>query len=1368
MNSIRNTRLLPISGLLLGVLVWLANNANPPTGRTGAPFENGGHCNNCHGGANPGNFDGTVDISGLPATIEPNTTYPMTLTMTPTAGSPIKGGFQLVVVNGSNGNAGNLAAVNAQTGTEFLNGREYIEHRNGKNFSGNPVSWDFTWTSPANAAGNTIKVYFIGNFTNGNNNDSGDFPIAFSETFAFSGPPPVTANIVDINNVSCFGGNNGSATVEADGGVPPYTYQWSNGQTGSTAVNLIAGNYTVTVTGSSGSGTATATATITQPTVLNASATVSGLITCAAPEVNVTATASGGTPSYTFEWSNGATGNPVSYSDPGQHTVTVTDNNGCTKVASFTINSNLVAPVANAGPAATLTCTQQTANLNGAGSSSGPNFSYLWTASNGGNILSGANTLTPLVNAAGTYTLQVTNNTNGCTAAASTTVTSNISPPGASATGGTLNCVVNTLAITASSMTPGVTYAWSGPGGFSSNQQNPAVSTAGNYIVTVTNPANSCTSTATAVVNQDITPPTAEATVNGTLTCAVTSVQLNIATNAANPTFVWSGPNGFNSTQQSPTVNAPGNYIGTVTNPANGCSASDTVSVTQNIMPPGATATANGQINCINASVQLNGNSPVQPVTFAWTGPNNFSSTQQNPIVNAPGNYILTVIWTTNGCTSTATTTVVQNITPPTASIASPANLNCNNVTIQLDATASSQGPNFTYLWTTPNGNIVSGATTLTPIVNAAGTYNLLVTNSENGCTSTASTTVNQTPTVSAITSVTNVSCNGGSNGAATVTGGGGLGNYTYAWSNGGNTATISNLPAGTYTVTITDSENCSATATATVSQPPVLIANASATGETANGANDGTATAAPTGGTPGYSYLWSNDSTSATIINLTPGTYTVTVTDANNCTTVQTVTVNSFNCNISATIASVNISCNGANDGSASVIINGAAQPVTYTWSNGKNTPSVDSLSPGSYSVSILDGNGCPASLSVNITQPPVLSANATATAETANGANDGTATAQPTGGTIPYTYLWSNDSATATITGLAPGSYSVTVTDENGCTSSQTVIVNSFNCAAVASISTVNVSCPETNNGQATVTLTGGTLPYTYTWSNGDTTATITNLAIGIYTVSIVDGDGCFITQTDTIVSGDVQAPTIVCPGNIQLCGADVVAYSAPLITDNCSLNGIQAQLISGLPSGSPFNDGVTIQVFRVTDGSGNSATCSFSVTINPLPDILVDNITNDSLGLGIGSIQVTPVGGDTPYVFIWRKNGEVFSNDEDLDSLNSGTYSLLLIDGNGCQTQLAPVTIGNTVRTGEPGQTIFIRLWPNPVRESFRVEMNNMKATSAQIFDARGRLVQQLEPSDLEAEISATHLPGGLFYLKMETAEGRILVAKWIKAD
>ncbi|MBP6826041.1 MAG: T9SS type A sorting domain-containing protein [Saprospiraceae bacterium] len=1367
MNAFYRSRLFPITGLLLGMIVWLASNANPQNANTGAPFD--GHCNNCHGGNNPGGFGGTVEISGLPSTIEPNTLYPMTITLTPTAGSPVKGGFQLVVVNGSNGNAGDLAAVNAQAGTEFAGGREYIDHRNGKTFvGGGPVSWNFNWTSPAVAAGNTIKVYFIGNFTNNNNNDTGDWPIAAVETFAFNGLPPLSAAIADKTNVSCFGGNNGSATVEASGGATPYTYLWSNGQTGQTAINLVAGTYNVTVTGANGSGTATASVTITQPTAMTASATPGGTLTCSVPTINVTANAGGGTPPYSYSWANGATGNPAPYSTPGTSSVIVTDNNGCTKTATFTVNSNTIAPNAVAGPPGTLTCTQSQINLNGAGSSSGPIYSYIWTASNGGNIVSGATTLNPLVNAAGTYTIQVSNSVNGCTSTASTTVTSNINPPNASAAGGTITCLVPTVTLMGSSITPGVTYAWTGPGGFNSPLQNPTVSVAGLYTLTVTNPANACTNTATATVIQGAIQPAVTASAAGQLTCAVNSIQLTANSNPAGTTYAWTGPGGFTSSLQNPTVNAPGIYNVVVT-AANGCTGSDTSVVNQNITAPGATASANGEITCINPGVQLNGGSPGGPnVTYAWAGPNNYSSTQQNPTVNAAGTYTLTVTAAINGCTSTATATVIQNTAPPVASIAVPGNLNCNNATIQINAAASSQGPNFAYLWTTANGNIVSGATTLTPVVNAAGTYTLSITNNASGCTATAGTTVSQTPAVTASATATNVSCNGGSNGSATVTPGGGAGNFTFLWSNNATTATITGLPAGTYTVITTDGENCTASASVTVMQPAVLASNASATGESALGANDGTATAAPTGGTSPYTYLWSNNATTATITGLTPGNYTVSVTDANNCTSVQTVTVNSFNCALSASISSTNVTCNGANNGTATVNLVGAVAPVQYLWSNNAITPSISGLAAGTYTVSILDANNCPASLSVSISQPAVLAANATATAETASGANDGTATALPTGGTSPYTYLWSNNATTATITGLTPGSYSVSVTDANNCTTNQTVFVSAFNCFLTADVNSVNVVCLNDTNGQATAIVQDGELPFIYQWSNQETTATISNLGIGTYSVIVIDANGCIASDSIKIIASDSIPPTISCPGNISFCGADVVAYSAPVVSDNCNLNGAQPVLISGLPSGSPFNDGVTTQVFKVTDAVGNTAQCSFTVTVFALPDVLVNGSVNDTNNLGTGSIFITPVGGVPPYSFIWRKNGEFFSNEEDLTGLNAGNYSLTLIDANGCSVMLAPVMIGNTVGTNEPGAAAYIRLWPNPAQTAFRVEMNGLQVNSAQIFTPQGRLVQEINPEELTGEISVEQLPEGIYFLRATSREGVQAMIKWVKAN
>jgi len=1508
------SRLFRIAGLLLGVLTWLANASNPPTAHTGASFDLGS-CNDCHSG---GSYNGTVVVDGLPGTIEPNTTYPLTITLTATSGSPLRGGYELVVVAGNNTNAGDLITVNGQSGTEFFASREYMEHRGSKVFTGGAVSWAFNWKSPFTANGNTIRVFCIGNFTNGNGNSSGDNAIEAMQEFSFSGLPPVTAFMSDINNVTCPGGNNGSATVEADGGAPPYTYLWSNGQTGQTAMNLSAGTYTVTVTGSSGSGTATATAVITQPPVINATVSVQGILNCVNTEVTATANVSGGTGPYTFEWSGGQTGNPVQLNMPGSHIVTVTDNNGCTKTAQTTVLSNTVPPNAEAGPTATLTCTQPNATLNGVGSSSGPTFSYQWTASNGGNIVSGATTLNPVVNAAGTYTLVVTNATNGCTAEDITTASSSINPPTASATGGLLTCASSSVTLTSTTNAGNPTFAWSGPGGFNSTQQNPSANTPGTYTVVITNTANGCSNSATASVTQNTTPPSASATAE-TLTCADTLAQITTTTNANPGTFVWSGPNNFTSTAQNPNVNTAGTYTVVVTSSANGCTNTATVAVAQNNTAPTASATAE-TLTCADTLAQITTTTNANPATFAWSGPNNFTSTTQNPNVNTAGTYTVVVtngpngctqtatvavaqntapptvsvtaetltcadtlaqISTTtnanpatfawsgpggftssmqnpevatpgsytvqitnggNGCTNTATVAVNQNTTPPTAGIAQPENLNCLVTSVQLNATPSSQGPNFDYQWTTADGNIVSGDTTLTPTVDEAGTYNLMVTNTNTGCTNTASTVVVQSPAVTAaVTDVVHVACNGGQNGSATANGAGGSGDFSYLWSNGDTTATAENLSAGTYVVSVTDEEGCTATASVTITQPAVLLANVSATGETGSGANDGTATANPSGGTPGYTYLWSNNETTAAITNLSPGNYTVSVTDDNGCTAVQTVTVNSFDCTISATAATTNVSCNGANDGTATVALTGAALPATYLWSNGDTTATADNLAPGTYTVEILDANNCPAELSVQITGPAVLLANASSTHETGVGLNNGTATAQPTGGTAPYTYEWNTNATTQTITGLAPGQYTVSVTDDNDCISVQTVTVNAFGCTLAATISSVNVLCHGGNTGQATAIPSGGVAPITYVWSNNSTTATVSNLVAGTYTVSIsdaagcqtvstatitepaplvvqtavtpascpqstdgsvvvtvsggtgpytfswpgggngqnlsvgtytvtaIDGNGCSALKSFEVTSNDVTPPTITCPASATGCAGVPVQFTAPVAADNCGAGGLLVELVSGLPSGSPFPVGETVQVFRAQDASGNTSTCSFAVTVGPPVEIELDTFTNDVGNSGLGTILVTVSGGVGDLTFFWFKDGQPFGLfTEDLTNLNAGVYTLTVVDDKGCSRTLAPVTIDNTVATGEPEAIAFLRVVPNPASRFIRVDMQGIQPMLVQLLDAKGRLLRTLTPAEWQGQIDVAALPAGLHYLLVMDPKGRSYTAKWLKAE
>ncbi|MCY7327800.1 MAG: T9SS type A sorting domain-containing protein, partial [Saprospiraceae bacterium] len=430
--------------------------------------------------------------------------------------------------------------------------------------------------------------------------------------------------------------------------------------------------------------------------------------------------------------------------------------------------------------------------------------------------------------------------------------------------------------------------------------------------------------------------------------------------------------------------------------------------------------------------------------------------------------------------------------------------------------------------------------------------------------------------------------------------------------------------------------------------------------------------------------------------------------------------------------------------------------------------TASITGLIPGNYTVSITDANGCPVVGGASITEPAILQANAAATAVTGVNANDGQAIAQPTGGTSPYTYAWSTGSSVNAVNGLIPGNYIVTVTDANNCTAVQTVTVNAFNCALVTSVTTTYATCPENTDGSATILVGGGTAPYAYTWSSGDSVVTATGLAAGTYTVSVTDAAGCSITATATIIVLDIIAPTLACPGNIFLCGADLVNYTLPVISDNCNLNASVPTLVSGQASGTAFDDGVTTQVFSAADAAGNTATCSFTITIFPIPDILVDSVQNDLGSSSSGRIYVTAVGGVGPYVFIWEKDGVFFSNEEDLTGLQTGNYRLVITDANGCGGALAPVFIDNIVGTANPLAQISIRVWPNPAQTGIWVKMNDLTVFSAEMLNAQGRLVQTITPADLADFLSVEYLPNGVYYLKIVDSMGKTRVAKWIKSE
>ncbi len=955
-------------------------------------------------------------------------------------------------------------------------------------------------------------------------------------------PPPISYSLNSTRNVKCINTSTGAIDISPGGGNGTYTYLWSSGHTTQDLNNVPAGTYTVTIYSAGISLVSDPMEVLAPDLPLSAEVVDMSLVGCNGVLASITISGIGGWDAdYTYQWQHGQNTATATGLSPGVYRATVTDAGGCTTTIVQTV-APPVYPVAVIAPPGTITCAQTSIQLNATGSDSGPDFSYQWYASNGGNIVSGGTTLTPIVNAAGNYTFQITNAISTCTAFAATVVAENVAQPAADAGApGVVSCPIPLDTLQGSGST-GSNFAYSWTGGTivsGGNTLNPVVGAPGTYTLAVTNTANGCTKTSTTSVTGFNTPPSL-ATTSGALTCVADTFVLSTTTNSNNPVFAWTGPNGYASTLQSPVVDTSGTYNVVVNDTITGCSNTATATVIVSMEGPGATASADA-ITCVLDMATVLGSTLDTNATYAWTGPYGFTSDTSTFTVGIPGQYNLVVTDPDNGCTSAVAAIVGDNTIPPVASAVAPGNLNCNTAQMVLNGTGSAQGSNISYSWTTTDGNIVEGANTDSPIVNAVGSYVLLVSNSGTGCTATAVATVAQSAPVSAdLSAQNNVLCFGGSSGSATVSGLGGNGTYTYAWSNGNNTATNPNLSAGVYLVTLTDGENCTASASATITQPAILQANITVGHQSLSGVNDGSVSANPSGGTAGYTYLWSNGATTQNITDLAPGNYSVSITDANACTVVRTVTVNAFDCALAASISGQNVACFGEANGSATVDHIGGAEPLAFLWSNGETTQSVSGLSAGTYTVNVTDANNCPASLDIEILEPTPLFGNVSATHETFAGADNGTATANPTGGTSPYTYLWSNGATTQSIDNLAPGTYTVEVTDQNACAVVRTVVVNAFSCAIAATNTVSHVSCPGGNSGSVALALTGGTAPYTYSWSNGASTSSISNLAGGTYTATIQDANQCqtvieaIVSEPIPFTDWDLQVSNTTCPND------------------------------------------------------------------------------------------------------------------------------------------------------------------------------------------------------------------------------------------
>lgn len=1076
-------------------------------------------------------------------------------------------------------------------------------------------------------------------------------------TLTVSEPTALNAVISNTTNVSCAGGNNGSATASASGGSPGYTYSWNTTpvQTTAIATGLTAGAYIVTVTDTNGCSD-TAHVTIQQPTSLALAASSSSTSCNGGNNGSAVVNVTGGTPTYAYNWNTSpaqttATANNLA---AGSYTVTVTDNNGCT--ANTTVSVTQPTALAVTTSKTDVLCNggnngTATASVTGGTTP----YAYLW------NTTPAKNTASATGLTAGNYTVTVTDN-NGCTGNASVT----IAEPNALAVTTTktdVSCNGGNNGTATASVSGGATpylYSWN-----TTPAQTTATATgltAGTYTVTVTD-NNGCDKSVSVTIGE----PTALA-----VTATKTDVLCNGGNNGTATASVTGGTTPYayswNTTPVKTTASATALTSGTYTVTVidnNGCTSNASITISQpTVLAVSASKTDVVCYGGSNGSATVSATGGATPYTYSW----NTTPAQSTPTATGltAGTYTVTVT-DNNGCTKNTSVTVTQP-SELTATIASVNNVACSGGS-NGSATVSVTGgvASYTYSWNTTPAQTAATATGLT-----AGAYTVTVTDN-NGCTDTATAVISQAGSLVVSATKTDVSCNGGNNGAATASVSGGTTPYTYAWNTNPaqSAATATGLTAGTYTVTVTDNNGCSNTTSVTIAQPAVLAVTVSKTNVSCNGGNNGTATASVTGGTTPYTYAWNTTpaQSSATATGLVTGTYTVTVTDNKGCTDTASATVTQPTALV-VTATKTDVSCNGGNNGTATVSATGGTAPYTYSWNTTptQTAATATGLTAGTYTVTVTDNNGCTGSTSITITQPAALTATTTKTDVLCNGGNSGKATVSVAGGATPYTYSWNTTPAqnTATATGLIAGTYTVTITDNNGCTTTASAVVAQPASLGVTASKT-DVLCNGGNNGMAVATVTGGTTPYAYSWNTTpvQTTATASGLVAGTYTVTVTDNNGCTNNASVTIaqptaLTVNTSVTNVACSGGNNGTATATVTGGATPYTYSWNTTPVQSAATA---------TGLTAATYTVTITDNNGCVATAGAVISQSGSLVVTTTKTDVLcnGDNNGTAMATVSGGNSPYTYSW--NTTPVQNTATATGLSAGTYMVTVTDSNGC---------------------------------------------------------------------------------------------------
>lgn len=1158
---------------------------------------------------------------------------------------------------------------------------------------------------------------------------------------------PLSIASATKTNVSCKSGSDGAINISVTGGTANYSYSWVGNNSYTNNIQNITGLkadiYNLSVTDSKGCSVSRKDTIVEPDSLLIGAATVRntrcGTLTGSITIAGVT----GGNGSNTFSWvGTNYTANTQNISNlsAGIYTLTVKDSKLCTATKTVTVTDSASTIVLNNASITHIKCNGGTdGSLTGSASGGSGALTYSWTGPNGFNF--SAPTIDGL--RAGTYNLVVTD-ASGCSKSASYEITQ---PAALTLTPSVtqVKCkddLSGAIALNAAGGTGTLTFAWSGPSGYSSTAQNISNLKAGAYNVTVTD-ANACTRTQSFT----ITEPTDSLKVLSASVAKITcfggsngAISITVGGGTQPYRFAWTGPSGFNSTAQNINTLIAGTYQLTLTD-ANNCTVTKSYIVESNPIL-NVSASVSDATRSPNGSITLTVTGGTPQYTYLWSG-QGVNPTSKDQTGLCPGTYSVTVTDAV-GCTMSKSYVIGGECsTPMTFTVViTPAGCPGQNLG-KIDLTVLGGAPSYTYTWKNAAGNIIGRDRILSGLT--AGNYSILVEDLiGQRKLETYTVTGSETAVRIASLAVTSETC-AGADGSITLNVSGGAPSYRYTWNDGTTSKDRPNQRAGTFSVTIADANGClKDTSNIIIPRIPCpLVSITTAKPAKCNGESNGSITVNIQNGEPGYIIKWSprdsqridnQPSRSGTyeIAGLSAGVYNITITDSRGQTRVEQQTVTQpTQITIEKTVTPVTNGCNGA----IVLAVGGGQGSFTYTWNTGATSRDLFGLccdTTKKYSVTVRDIAGCIASTG-NDTVPCVI-APLTGDAIVTNpickaDSMTGRIEIRPIGGSAPFIYNWINDrgqsvgNGTAILTNVPPGRYFVTVTDSRLPTSQRWS--SSFDLSITSTLALINkVVGPAdddlTANGTASFTIQGGSPDFSIVWCNGTTsvatnaarTPSVSNLYPGNCSAILTDRNGCrerwdFLVPSKACATVEVLSQ-IKCFGD-QNGSARIVKVSPDLTLP------IQSYRWSTSETGPiAFKLKAGENTVVLTDANGK--TCTARAIMNE-PAKLVVGINSD---LKARTLQGTIAGGITPYSIKWIPNLDTSSK---ISINKSGTYYMFVSDRNGCNaTEEIDIVLDAECLVG----SAVISPNDDTRNEAFKIQSCDLKNIRLEVYNRWGQLV------------------------------------------